>query len=100
MQLTPIAEFISSPELKYAVITKASYEADLVAQSISASPRIFLHESQEMVLLSISKYQVQELFDYVQGAVEYQLTLGTGLVTLLLHSQVLALLADQNNEDE
>lgn len=91
-----IEQFIQSPELKFAVITKASWEQDEVAQSIAPSPRVFMHQGTEMVLLSISKTKVMELYNYVQGAVEYELTLGTGKVTLLLHSQVLELLTDEN----
>jgi hypothetical protein len=91
-----INDFIQDPQLKYAVITKASYDADETAQSISQSPRVFAFQGVEMVLLSICVKQVQALYDYVQGAVEYELTIGTGLVTLLLHSQVEALLGAQD----
>jgi hypothetical protein len=87
-----LEQFINSPQLKYAVITRESWLNDEVAQSIAPSPRVFEHQGVEMVLLSISKAQVQTLYDYVQGAVEYELTIGTGLVTLLLHEQVLALM--------
>ena len=90
-----IEQFINSPQLKYAVITRESWMADEVAQSIAPSPRIFEHEGVEMVLLSISKAQVRTLYDYVQCAVEYSLTIGTGLVTLLLHEQVLALMPQE-----
>ena len=91
-----IAHYIASPQLKYAVITRESWLADEVAQSLAPSPRAFVHEGVEMVLLSISKAQVQTLYDYVQGAVEYELTIGTGLVTLLLHEQVLALMPQED----
>jgi hypothetical protein len=87
-----LEQFINDPQYKYAVITKASYDADETAQSISQAPRVFTFQGVEMVLLSICVKQVQALYDYVQGAVEFQLTIGTGLVTLLLHSQVQELL--------
>lgn len=93
-----IETFLSSPELKYAVITRESWLNDEVAQSIAPSPRVFEYDGVEMVLLSIAKRDVQKLYDYVQGAVEYELTLGTGKVTLLFHSQVLDLLIDGNQE--
>ena len=91
-----INDFINSEQLKYAVITRESWLNDEVAQSLAPSPRVFTHEGVEMVLLSISKAQVQTLYDYVQGAVEYELTIGTGLVTLLLHEQVITLLQDND----
>ncbi len=90
-----IEQFIQDEQLKFAVIAKASWEADEVAQSISPSPRAFTHQGVDMVLLSICVTQVQALHDYVRGAVEYNLTVGTGLVTLLLHSQVQELLAEE-----
>jgi hypothetical protein len=91
-----INDFINSEQLKYAVITRESWMTDEVAQSLAPSPRVFTHEGVEMVLLSISKAQVRTLYDYVQGAVEYELTIGTGLVTLLLHEQVLALMPQED----
>jgi hypothetical protein len=95
-----LEQFIQSPQYKYAVITKASYDADETAQSISQAPNRFLYQGVEMVLLSICVKQVQSLYDYVQGAVEFQLTIGTGLVTLLLHEQVQETLLDTEQADE
>lgn len=93
-----LMEFISAPELKYAVITKESWMADEVAQSISRAPRVFTFQGVEMALLSICAKQVQSLYDYVQGAIEFQLTIGTGLVTLLLLSQVQELLEVEDEQ--
>ena len=94
-----LEQFIASPELKYAVITHESWLVDEVAQAISSSPRTFEHMSVLMVLLSISKSKVLELHEYVQGNVEYELTLGTGKVTLLLRSQVSELLKEQGDSN-
>ena len=91
-----IEQFINDQQLKYAVITRESWLNDEVAQSLAPSPRVFTHQGVEMVLLSISKAQVRTLYDYVQGAVEYELTIDTGLVTLLLHEKVLALMPQED----
>jgi len=79
----------------YAVITKASYEADQIAQSISQSPRVFDYHGVEMVILSIEPSQLPNLITYAEqvgNGVEYELTIGSGKVTLLNHAQSLALM--------
>lgn len=97
MQPTSIEEFMAIPELKYAVITKSSWEQDPVAQSLSANPREFTHEGAELVILSVSKFKLPDLVAYVDGNVEFELTLGTGKVTLLSHSVAESLLAGTNS---
>lgn len=87
-----LSEFIAHSESKYAVIRTDSYLQDPVAQSLSTSPRQFDYQGVSMTLLSLDPSKVQELADYVQGAVEFELTIGSGKVTLLLHSQALAIL--------
>ena len=80
----------------YAVITKASYDADPVAQSISQSPRVFSYQGAELVILSIEPSQLQRLIDYansIGSGIEYELTIGSGKVTLLTHAQAVALMA-------
>lgn len=90
-----LATYLASAESKYAVIRSDSYAQDPVAQAISASPRTFDHAGVNMTLLSLEPLTVPELVAYVEQAangIEFELTIGSGKVTLLLHSQVLALL--------
>ena len=90
-----LAEYLANPESKYAVIRADSYAQDPVAQSISTSPRTFTHDGVEMVVLSLEPLTVPELVAYVDQAangVEFELTVGSGKVTLLLHRNVLELL--------
>jgi hypothetical protein len=80
----------------YAVITKASYDKDLVAQTVSLSPRVFTYQGVELVILSIEPAQLQRLIDYansIGSGIEYELTIGSGKVTLLTHAQAVALMA-------
>lgn len=90
-----LEQYLQSTESKYAVIRADSYEQDAVAQSISQSPRRFMFGEVEMVVLSLEPLTVPELIAYAEQAangVEFELTIGSGKVTLLTHSQVLALL--------
>jgi hypothetical protein len=94
--MNELSKFTSSPELKFAVITRASFEADPVAQQLSTSPAIITKDGVELVILSIPTDQVTELAAYAEQAangVEFELTLGTGKVTLLTHRQALKLVA-------
>ncbi|WP_423186766.1 hypothetical protein ACO1PK_00695 [Alishewanella sp. d11] len=96
MQLTPLEtleNFIANEQLKFAVITYQSWQTDELAQSLAPRPVVFLFEGVEMVLISISKFQIRQLYDYINGNVEYIYpTLGSGKVTLLLHSEAEALI--------
>ena len=88
-------KYIENGESKYAVITTDSYMQDPVAQSISPSPRTFDYSGVNMTLLSLEPLTVPELVDYVEQAangVEFELTIGSGKVTLMLHSDVVDLL--------
>lgn len=88
-------EYLVIPESKYAVLRHDSYLQDPIAQSISSSPRTFEHSGIEMVVLSLEPLSVPELAAYANSAangVEFELTIGSGKVTLLLHSQILSLL--------
>lgn len=79
----------------YAVITKASYDADPVAQSISLSPRMFTYQGAELVILSIEPSQLPKLISYAEqvgNGIEYELIIGSGKVTLLTHQQALDLM--------
>lgn len=93
-----LPQYLASAESKYAVIRSDSYAQDPVAQSISRSPRTFDHNGVNMTLLSLEPLTVPELVAYAEQAangIEFELTIGSGKVTLLLHSQVIAMLADK-----
>jgi hypothetical protein len=88
-----IEQFIKSPQRKFAVITKPSWEVDEVAQSLAPRPVTFVYEDVEMALLSIAQRDCQKLHDYVQGNVEFGgITIGSGKVTLLLRGELDAVL--------
>lgn len=99
--MNELNHFIAEPGLKFAVITRASFDADLVAQQLSTSPAIITKDGVELVILSIPTDQVTELAAYAEQAangVEFELTLGTGKVTLLTHQLALKLVAEQQPE--
>lgn len=86
---------------KYAVIRAESYRSDPVAQALSPAPRHFTFNGVEMVILSLDPARVAELAEYAQQAgngVEFELTINTGKVTLLTHSQAEILLTENDNE--
>jgi hypothetical protein len=90
-----ISNFLSSKESKYAVITKSSYDTNLVAQRLSEAPTSFIFQGVEMVILSLEPSEVENLIELTKDTcdgVEFELTLGTNRITLLLHSQALSLL--------
>ncbi len=92
-----LEQYLQSTESKYAVIRADSYDQDPVAQSISQSPRRFMFNDVEMVALSLEPLTVPELIAYAEQAangVEFELTVGSGKVTLLVHSQVVSLLSN------
>lgn len=89
-------EFLSQSGNKYAVISLESYNQDAIAQSISNSPRIFIKDDVELVVLSLEPATIPKLVEYVEesaNGIEFELALGSGKVTLLLHSQILDLLS-------
>lgn len=93
-----LQDYLNSKESKYAVIRADSYEQDPVAQSISQSPRRFMFGDVEMVVLSLEPLTVPELIAYAEQAangVEFELTIGSGKVTLLTHSSVVELLSSE-----
>lgn len=100
MNIENIEQFIASRELKFAIITKESWEQDEVANSLSSSPRFLKFNNQDMVILSLPNAKVRTLYDYVNGNVEFNsITLGSGKVTLLLTNQVMDILKE-NEPDE
>lgn len=93
-----LQEYIDYPGSKFAIIRKDSYEADLTAQSISDSPRIFKYQGVDMVVLSIERSAIEPLAMYAEQAangVEFEMTVGSGKVTLLTHEQALSLIASE-----
>lgn len=90
-----LQEYIATNQSKYAVIGAASYDADPVAQSISASPRRFSKNETAYVILSLDPASIENLVGYIQSSgsdVEYEFIQGSGNVSLLTHSQTLELL--------
>lgn len=97
-----LSEFISNKESKYAIIRYDSYLQDPVAQSLSISPRTFTYNDVTMVVFSLEPLSVEQLVMYANNAangVEFELTLNSGKVTLLLHSQMLQLLQGLSDEE-
>lgn len=95
--MNDLSTFTSSPELKFAVITRASFDADPVAQQLSTSPAIIIVDNVELVILSIPTDKVIELAAYAEqigSGIEFDLNVGSGKVTLLLHSKALLLLTE------
>jgi hypothetical protein len=98
-----LEQFINSPQLKYAVITKASYDADETAQSISQAPRVFTLNDVEYVLLSICAKQAASFYAYLQNlgaGVDFEMIQHTGNVKLLLHNQVQDILTGLDDDNE
>ncbi len=96
-----LKDFISTPGLKFAVISLASFGSDPVAQQLSGSPVVITKDGVELVILSIPTDRVAELAAYAEQAangIEFELTLGTGKVTLLTHSAALLLVSQTEVE--
>ncbi len=92
-----LKDYLSNPESKYAVIRLDSYTTDPVAQSLTQSPRSFMFGGVEMAIISLDPDMVAMLAAYAEQAangVEFELTVGSGKVTLLTHSQISKLLYD------
>ena len=90
-----LEQYLAIPESKYAVIRTESYNADEVAQGISSEPRQFDKDGISFTLLSLDPAQIPSLAEYAEttgNGVEFELTVGSGKVTLLTHSQTLTLL--------
>lgn len=96
-----LQEYIALNQSKYAVIGADVYDADPVAQSISSSPRRFVLDGAEYVVLSLDPSSIAGLVAYIQqgGAdVEYDFVKGSGKASLLTHEQALTLLNDVGEE--
>ena len=95
--MSSLATFTSSGELKFALITRSSFDADPIAQQLSTAPTVLTVENTELVILSIPTDKVEELAAYaeqVANGIEFELTIGSGKVTLLLHSQALEMVSN------
>ena len=95
--MSSLATFTSSPEYKFALITRSSFDADPIAQQLSTAPTVITVQDTELVILSIPTDRVAELAAYaeqVANGIEFELTLGSNKVTLLLHTQALELVAN------
>lgn len=98
-----LQEFVAIAESKYAIILAANYDADPVAQSISASPRRFVLHEIEYVILSLDPQSIPQLYGYVLStgnSVEFEYRQGTGAVKLLTHSDAINLLNTANQSEE
>lgn len=89
-----LLNFLCHPESKYALIRLSSYQLDPVAQALTSSPSHLTVDGVELVVLSLEPAAIAELVVYLESigsGVEFQLTFNSGLVTLLLHSEVIKL---------
>ena len=96
-----LQDYLANTESKYAVIRTDSYQGDEVAKSISSEPRQFDKDGISFTLLSLNPAQIPALAEYAETAgngVEFELTVGSGKVTLLTHSQALELLPQEPEE--
>ena len=94
-------QFITEPGLKFAVIARSSFDAEPIAQELSGSPVVIFVDGVELVILSIPTAKVAELAEYAVHAgngVEFELTIGSGKVTLLTHSDAIKLVAQATPE--
>lgn len=93
-----LQEYIAMDQSKYAVIGAANYDADPVAQSISPSPRRFVVNETEYVILSLDPTSIEGLVEYIKlsgSDIEYEFIRGSGNVSLLTHPQALSLLVSE-----
>lgn len=96
-----LQEYLANPESKYAVIRTESYQSDDVAKGISQSPRQFDKDGIGFTLLSLDPAQIPALAEYAETAgngVEFELTVGSGKVTLLTHTQIVDLLPVEGDQ--
>lgn len=94
-----LLNYLCHPESKYALIRLSSYQADPIAQALTSSPSQLTVDGVELVILSLEQSAITSLVGYLESigsGVEFELTLGSGLVTLLLHSQAKALMEKYN----
>lgn len=93
-----LEEFLAQSGPKYAVLRKGNHEAEPMASERWPSPGTFTLDDVEYVAINLEPLTVPEVVAYVEAhgsGVEFEFTVGSGLVSLLSHAQVLQLLALQ-----
>lgn len=97
--MTTLETYLRDPSSKYAVIGLQAWQADTAAQSISSQPRTFSKSGNDFVILSLNPSEVPALVAYSESAghsLEFEFAVGTGRISLLTHSQALALTSELN----
>ena len=90
-------EYLSNPESKYAIITASAWAESETAQALAPQPRLFDYQGTRLAIISLDQAQVPALAEAYP--VEFgQVTIGSGRVTLLTHSQILTLLPNEPEE--
>jgi hypothetical protein len=92
--MTTLAEYLAIPESKYAVITAAAWAESETAQALAPMPRLFDYNGTSMAIISLDQTQVPALAEAYPCEFG-QVTIGSGRVTLLTHSQILAILPEE-----
>ncbi len=91
-------EYLANPESKYAVITAEAWAESDTAQALAPMPRKFDYNGVSMAIISLDPSQVPALAEAYPcefGAV----TIGSGRVTLLTHSEILAILPAETDDE-
>ena len=84
-------EYLSNSESKYAIITATAWAESETAQALAPQPRLFDYQGTRLAIISLDQAQVPALaeqFPHEFGSIN----LGSGRVTLLTHSQIIAIL--------
>lgn len=93
-----LEEFLAQSGPKYAVLRKDHHEAEPVASERWTAPGTFMVGGIEFVAINLEPYTVPEIVAYIESqgsGVEFEFTVGSGLVSLLSHGQVMQLIASQ-----
>lgn len=93
-------EYIAASGPKYVVITKAAHAVEPVASELAPEPGTFTFNGVEYVAINVEPLALPDLVAYIQqqAGIEFEFTQGSGLVSLLTHEQVLALVAQGETE--
>jgi hypothetical protein len=90
-------EYLSNSESKYAVITASAWAESETAQALAPQPRLFDYNGVSMAIISLDQAQVPALAEAYPCEFG-QVTIGSGRVTLLTHSQILAILPEETDD--
>jgi len=95
-------EFLLLEGPKYVVISKEAHQAQSVAFNLAPEPGCFTFNGIEYVAINIEPIALLELINYIQenAGIEFEFTQGSGLVSLLTHEQVIALVRTDEVSDE